>query len=75
MLKKVTFILFALTFSSLSFADAHADIAEMKEQLQNALIKIKGFGKEKVVEKAMNECMKKKADGCYVHYSSKVAKF
>ena len=24
---------------------------------------------------AMNECMKKRADGCYVHYSSKVAKF
>ena len=43
MLKKVTFILFALTFSSLSFADAHADIAEMKEQLQNALIKIKAL--------------------------------
>ena len=34
---------FALTFSSLSFADAHADIAEMKEQLQNALIKIKAL--------------------------------
>ncbi|GIR92124.1 MAG: hypothetical protein CM15mP93_03110 [Thiotrichaceae bacterium] len=43
MLKKVTFMFFALTFSSLSFADAHADIAEMKEQLQNALIKIKAL--------------------------------
>ena len=42
---------------------------------KNILIKIKGFGKENVVEKAMNECMKKNVDGCYVHYSSKVAKF
>jgi hypothetical protein len=36
---------------------------------------MKGFGKENIIEKAMNECKKKNKDGCYVHYSSKVAKF
>ena len=65
MLKKVTFILFALTFSSLSFADAHADIAEMKEQLQNALIKIKALeqaakqdrkGKKVVLQLKLKSC-------------------
>ena len=42
---------------------------------KSILIKMKGFGKENIIEKAMNECKKKNKDGCYVHYSSKVAKF
>ena len=55
MLKKVTFMFFALTFSSLSFADAHADIAEMKEQLQNALIKKKDeFHLKKLLQNEIN---------------------
>ena len=63
--------------SSFEKVDTSAEfIVVVKNKIdKNILIKIKGFGKEKVVEKAMNECMKKNADGCYVHYSSKVAKF
>ena len=63
--------------SSFEKVDTSAEfIVVVKNKIdKNILIKIKGFGKEKVIEKAMNECTKKKADGCYVHYSSKVAKF
>ncbi len=63
--------------SSFEKVDTSAEfIVVVKNKIdKNILIKIKGFGKEKVVEKAMNECMKTNADGCYVHYSSKVAKF
>ena len=40
---------------------------------KDVLIKLRGFDKNKLTEKAMKECTDKKKEGCYVHYSSKVA--
>ena len=40
---------------------------------KDVLIKLRGFDKNKLTEKAMKECTDNKKEGCYVHYSSKVA--
>ena len=62
--------------SSFKKVDSSEFIIVVKNKIDKSiLIKMKGFGKENIIEKAMNECKKKKKDGRYVHYSSKVAKF
>ena len=40
---------------------------------KNILIKLRGYGKESLIEKAINKCKEKNKEGCYVHYSSRVA--
>ena len=37
------------------------------------LIKVRGIGKDILIEEAMKKCTEKHEKGCYVHYSSKVA--
>jgi len=37
------------------------------------LIKVRGIGKEVLIEEAMKKCTEKHEKGCYVHYSTKVA--
>ena len=40
---------------------------------KDVLIKLRGFDKNNLTEKAMKECTDKNKEGCYVHYSSQVA--
>ena len=39
---------------------------------KSVLIKVRGIGKEALIEEAMKKCTDKHKEGCYVHYSSTV---